>query len=241
MSIVSVDNYTRYLRQLPLIGDAGQQKLATAHVCIAGAGGLGSPIALYLAAAGVGALTLIDCDTVAESNLNRQILHTTHDIGKKKVDSAAEKLHALNPEISIKTYHSVITQETISDMAKGADIIVDAVDNYAARHVLNTYCVNVHIPFVHGAVQGFFGQMMVIIPKKTACLYCFLQPQEAENEPPIIGSTAGMVGLMQANETIKYLTGIGTVSAGTLVLWDGMKVSLEKCIVEKNPNCSVCQ
>jgi len=240
MSVDSLSKISRYARQIPLIEEAGQAKLAASHICIAGAGGLGSPIALYLAAAGVGTLSIIDCDIVSISNLNRQILHMTSDIGRAKVESGAEKLHALNPDIAIRTYQDIITHEFLSEIASEADIIIDAVDNYECRHILNEFCVKHTIPFLHGAVQEFIGQMMFIVPEQTACLHCFLPSYEIVHEPSIIGTTAGIIGLMQANEAIKYITNIENVSVGVLVLWDGMTLTLEKCTVEKNSECIVC-
>jgi len=240
MSVDSSSNISRYTRQIPLIGQAGQTKLAAAHVCIAGVGGLGSPIALYLAAAGVGTLSIIDCDTVSISNLNRQILHTTSDVGRAKVESGAEKLHALNPDIAIRTYHNVITLELLSEVACEADIVIDAVDNYQSRHILNEFCVKRNIPFLHGAIQGFIGQMMFIVPEQTACLHCFLPTYEIVREPPVIGTTAGIIGLMQANEAIKYITHVEKVAVGNLLLWDGTTLTLEKCAVERNPECFIC-
>ena len=240
MSVDSLSNISRYTRQIPLIGQAGQAKLAAAHICIAGVGGLGSPIALYLAAAGVGTLSIIDCDTVSISNLNRQILHATSDIGRMKIESGAEKLHALNPDIAIRTYHNIITHEFLSEIAYDADIVIDAVDNYQSRHILNEFCVRRHIPFLHGAIQGFIGQMMFIVPEQTACLHCFLPSYEIVREPPVIGTTAGIIGIMQANEAIKYITHAESVAVGDLVLWDGTTLTLEKCAVERNAECSVC-
>jgi len=241
MNVTTSHLLSRYARQIPLIGEAGQAKLAASHICIAGVGGLGSPITLYLAAAGVGTLSIIDCDTVSISNLNRQILHTTSDIGRAKIESGAEKLHALNPDIVIRTYQDKITHEFLSEIAYDADIIIDAVDSYQVRHILNEFCVQYNIPFIHGAVQGFIGQMMFIVPGKTACLHCFLPSYETVHELPIIGTTAGIIGLMQANEAIKYIINPENTSVGDLILWDGTPLTLEKFTVEKNIECFVCE
>ena len=240
MCIHSPANVSRYTRQLPLIGELGQEKLTSSHICIAGVGGLGSPIALYLAAAGIGTLSIIDCDTVSITNLNRQILHTTSDLKRAKVDSGAEKLRDLNPDIVIRTYHEKITQEMLSTIACEANLVIDAVDNYQSRYILNEFCVKHKIPFLHGAVQGFTGQMMFIVPHKTACLCCFLPSCETAHTPPVIGTTAGIIGVMQANEAIKYITNMKDESIGSLILWDGATLTLEKCTIEKNPECPVC-
>ncbi|MDR2854851.1 MAG: HesA/MoeB/ThiF family protein, partial [Methanomicrobiales archaeon] len=233
MCIDPQSNISRYTRQIPLIGQSGQEKLAASHVCIVGVGGLGSPVALYLAAAGVGTLSIIDEDIVSLSNLNRQILHTTPDLGRAKVDSGAEKLRTLNPDIVIHSYHSRITPELFSTIASEVDLVIDAVDNYQTRHILNEVCVKHTIPFLHGAVQGFTGQMMLILPRKTACLYCFLSSCETTHTPPVIGTTPGIIGVMQANEAIKFLVKIKNVTPGVLILWDGITLTLEKCIVER--------
>ncbi|MFH0967191.1 MAG: HesA/MoeB/ThiF family protein, partial [Methanobacteriota archaeon] len=174
-SRLSGDESERYLRQILIFGDSGQVLLRDAHVFIAGCGGLGCPIAMYLAAAGVGTLTIVDPDIVSISNLNRQLLHWTSDIGKEKVISAQEKLSDFNPGIRVSCYGESITQDTIRTLAQGADIIIDAVDTMDTRHILNEYAVMTQKPFIHGAVNGLSGQMMVYVPGKTACLRCLIR------------------------------------------------------------------
>lgn len=230
----------RYLRQILIFGSKGQEALKKSHVFIAGCGGLGSPIAMYLAAVGVGTLTIVDQDTVALSNLNRQILHWSDDIGREKITSAQEKLHSLNPEISIHAIHESIASNSLPILAKGADIIVDAVDSLETRLVLNSYCVRNKVPFVHGAVHGLKGQMMVIIPGDTACLQCFIHHSPRYPVVPVLGVTAGIIGLMEANEVIKMITGTGRIQAGRLVLWDGEQGSIENFQVRRDPHCPVC-
>ena len=240
MHIDPQSNISRYTRQIPVIGQAGQDTLAASHVCIVGVGGLGSPVALYLAAAGVGTLSIIDKDSVSLSNLNRQILHTTPDLGRMKVDSGAEKLRALNPDIVIHTYYNKITPEFLSKRVSEVDLIIDAVDDYQTRHILNEFCVKHTIPFLHGAAQDFTGQMMLILPQKTACLHCFLSSCKTTYTPPVIGTTPGIIGVMQANEAIKFLVNIKSELPGLLVLWDGITCTLEKCLIERNLECPVC-
>jgi adenylyltransferase/sulfurtransferase len=230
----------RYLRQLLIFGDSGQLSLRNAHIFIAGCGGLGSPIAMYLASAGIGRLTIVDHDTVSLSNLNRQLLHLSSDIGKEKTVSALEKLADINPNTSVSACTASINQVTIDSLAEGADIIIDAVDSMETRHVLNAYAVRNGKPYIYGSVCGFSGQMMVIIPGKTACLRCIIDLPPGDGIIPVLGVTPGIVGLMQANEAIKMITGTGKVRSGEFITWDGESGTLERFAVRKNPRCPVC-
>jgi Dinucleotide-utilizing enzymes involved in molybdopterin and thiamine biosynthesis family 2 len=161
-------------------GEVGQQKLANAHVAVVGVGGLGCPIDLYLAAAGVGKITIIDADVVEETNLNRQILHWSNDIGKPKVQSAVEKLRQFNPQVTVIPIHGRLTEETVEEWLKDADIIVDALDNFPMRLMLNRYAVKTRKPLVHGAIYGWEGRATTILPYETACLACIFE----EDHPP---------------------------------------------------------
>nr|WP_319538365.1 HesA/MoeB/ThiF family protein [uncultured Methanospirillum sp.] len=234
-------NTTRYTRQLPLFGKEGQIKLADATVFIAGAGGLGSPVATYLAVAGVGELIIADDDLVQESNLNRQFLHVNRNIGMKKVYSAAETLSALNPDITLTAIPERITPETIKGMTKDADILVDATDNFATRYLLNEASLDAEIPLVHGAVEGFSGQMTTVIPGETPCLECLFPHPPPERETPVIGATAGVIGSLQAMEVIKYITGSGRLLAGRLLIWDGLSGRTEYLSLSPRQDCNVCQ
>jgi adenylyltransferase/sulfurtransferase len=230
----------RYARQLMLFSDEGQERLKGAEVCIAGAGGLGSPVALYLAAAGVGTITLVDNDEVELSNLNRQVLHWDRDIGRRKVVSAEEKLSGMNPYIRIKAVHTTIDKGTVDTVVGEADLIVDAMDNFPVRFLLNDAAIRKGIPFIHGAIRGFHGQVITILPGKTACLRC-LFPQGAPGEVfPVVGVTPGIIAGIQANEAIKYLVGQGELLAGRLLLWDGHMSRVEEIAVERNPKCPAC-
>jgi adenylyltransferase/sulfurtransferase len=237
---LSTDEQERYLRQILIFGNSGQISLRNAHIFIAGCGGLGSPIAMYLAAAGVGKLTIVDHDRVSLSNLNRQLLHGTSDVGREKIISAEEKLREINPEIILSCQNSLITHNTISTLASGADIIIDAVDSIETRHVLNVYAVRTGLPYMYGSVQGFSGQMMVIMPGKTACLRCLMNTPPKLPVVPVLGITPGIIGLMQANEAIKLITGIGKVQAGIFITWDGETGKLDSYAVKKDPRCPVC-
>lgn len=237
---LSPDEQERYLRQILIFGDSGQISLRNAHIFIAGCGGLGSPIAMYLAAAGIGRLTIVDHDRVSLSNLNRQLLHGTRDIGREKIISAKEKLSDINPEIKISCFNIQITQNTMPALADGADIIIDAVDSMETRYVLNTYAVRTGTPFIYGSVHGFYGQMMVIIPGKTACLRCLMDTPVKFPVVPVLGITPGIIGLMQANEAIKQITGMGVVQINRFVTWNGETGKIDSYGVKRNLLCPVC-
>lgn len=231
---------SRYLRQIPVIGEAGQNKLAGATVFLAGCGGLGSPVAFYLAAAGVGHLRIADCDVVEESNLNRQILHRPDRIGMPKAASAKLTLEAFNPDIEVTAFSAFIDETTAARMIGDADIIVDAMDNFAARYVLNEMSQTLGIPLMHGGVAGLLGQATLIVPGKTACLSCIFPEAKTTFGTPILGSIAGVIGSIEAGETIKYLTGTGETLAGKLLLWDGAVNTMELFSVKKSRRCPVC-
>jgi adenylyltransferase/sulfurtransferase len=189
--MLTVDELERYDRQIMLreIGEAGQEKLKRASVFIAGIGGLGSPAAIYLTAAGIGRIRLVDHDRVDRSNLNRQVLHWDNDIGRSKVESAAEKLKRLNPEVEIEAIEETITEANLGELLTGFDLIVDAMDNLPTRYLLNKAALDNNIPFFHGAIYGFEGRAMTIIPHKTACLRCVYRGVIPEEKFPVIGVT----------------------------------------------------
>ena len=238
--MITDEERRRYARQILMIGEAGQEKLKAARVLVAGAGGLGTVISLYLAAAGVGHLRIIDCDVVETSNLNRQILHWSGDIGRPKTASVKEKLAALNPLIRIETVSGRIAEESIEEMAMGCDLIVDAMDNFPTRYLLNRTAVEEGIPFIHGAVRGFFGQATTVLPGKSPCLRCLFPVSPPQEVFPIIGATCGVIGATEATEAIKLLTGQGEPLAGRLFLWDGLALSADSITVERDPTCPVC-
>lgn len=230
----------RYVRQIPVIGDAGQKKLEDATVFLAGCGGLGSPVAFYLAAAGVGHLRIADCDVVEATNLNRQILHRPDRIGMPKAASAKLTLEAFNPDIEVTAFASFIDEKTAPRMIGDANIIVDAMDNFTARYVLNGVSQARDIPLMHGGVAGLIGQATLIVPKKTACLSCIFPDAKTTTGTPILGTTAGVIGSIEAEETIKYLTGTGETLAGKLLLWDGEVNRMDVFSVKKSRRCPVC-
>lgn len=230
----------RYKRQMTLFGDGGQERLKKAHIFIAGAGGLGSPAAIYLAVAGVGTITIVDMDAVEQSNLNRQILHMDRDIGKKKTVSAIEKLREYNGDITINAIDTAIGGDNVHELVGRADGIVDAMDNYPVRYLLNRVAIEKKIPFFHGAISGFHGQATTVLPGTTACVECIVPKAPPKETSPVIGATAGIIAMVQATEVIKYLTKSGDLLAGRLFLWDGLAATAEQITVEKNTKCPAC-
>ncbi len=232
----------RYDRQIMIgeLGHEGQEKLKRSTVVIAGAGGLGSPIAYYLTAAGIGRIRVVDRDEVALSNLNRQILHWEEDIGRKKVDSARVKLRNLNSMVEIEAIAETITEDNVSKLVGECDAIVDGMDNLPTRYILNRCAIEKDIPFIHGAVRGFEGRAMTIIPGKTACLRCMFRGQVPQEKFPVIGVVPAVIGSIQATEVIKYLTGIGRLLTNRLLIYDGLQVTFTEFTVKKNPDCDHC-
>jgi adenylyltransferase/sulfurtransferase len=230
----------RYKRQMMLFGEEGQERLKKAHIFIAGAGGLGSPVSIYLAVAGVGTITIIDMDVVDGTNLNRQILHYDRDIGRKKTASAEEKLQELNPDIIINAIDVKIDASNAKKLVGNADGIVDAMDNYPTRYLLNDLAIVKQIPFFHGGIRGFYGQVTTIIPGSTPCLKCIFPKAPPKEEFPVVGVTAGIIGTIQSNEVIKYLTGTGDLLTNRLFIWDGMQAHAEEICIERNPSCKAC-
>jgi molybdopterin-synthase adenylyltransferase len=232
--------FERYKRQMLLFGDEGQERLKKAHVFIAGAGGLGSPISLYLAVAGVGTITIVDRDIIEQTNLNRQILHNDCDVGKKKTVSAEEKLTAINPDITVRAIDATIDEGNAAQLIGKADGIVDAMDNYPTRYLLNEIAVRNNIPLFHGAIRGFYGQATTIIPGQTPCLACIFPKAPPKEVFPVVGVTPGVIGSVQATEVLKYFLQTGDLLANRLFIWDGLQAHAEELCVEKNPSCGVC-
>jgi len=240
--MLTEDELTRYDRQIMMkgIGKDGQEKLKKARVFVAGAGGLGSPISIYLAVAGVGTIRLADHDTIELSNLNRQILHGDGDLGKRKVDSATQKLQNMNKDINVEAAAETITEENVSRLVGDCDLIVDAMDNLPTRYALNRTAIEKNIPFFHGAVYGFEGRATTIIPGKTACLWCIYQGRITEGKFPVIGVAPAVIGCLQATEVIKYITGIGELLTDQLLMYDGLNLEFTKLEVKRDPNCQHC-
>lgn len=236
------DEWTRYDRQIMIegIGEAGQEKLKQARVAIAGSGGLGSPIAIYLVAAGIGTIRIIDDDSVELSNLNRQVLHRDKDIGRRKVESSAEKLQQLNPGVTIEAISETITKENASRLISGCDLIMDGLDNLPTRYLLNKAAIDSKIPFIHGAVYGFEGRILTVIPGESACLRCVYRAPVPAAKFPVIGVTPAVVGSLQATEAIKYLLGMGRLLTNRLLVYDGLSMKFTEFKVRRDPECRDC-
>jgi molybdopterin/thiamine biosynthesis adenylyltransferase len=241
--MLTPEELQRYDRQIMIygFGEAGQEKLKKARVFLAGAGGLGSPIAIYLAAAGIGTLRIADHDKVDLSNLNRQVLHGEEDIGKRKGDSAAEKLRKFNTRVKIETISETINESNILQLVGDADVIVDAMDNLPTRYLLNRTAVEKGIPLFHGAVYGFEGRAMTVLPGKTACLNCLYHGVTVPKEKfPVIGVTPAVIGCIQATEVIKYITGLGELLTDRLLNFDGLRMKFNEFKINRDPDCEVC-
>lgn len=246
---LSEDQLTRYSRHLkiPEVGEEGQLELLDSKVLMLGAGGLGSPSALYLAAAGIGELGIIDSDVVDRSNLQRQVLHTDDRVGEPKTESARETLNALNPDIQVEEYNTRLDSDNILDIFEGYDIVVDGGDNFPTRYLINDACVQLGIPNVHGSVFRFEGQATVFHPDDEGpcyrCLYPEPPPPELApscQEAGVLGVLPGIVGMLQANEVIKQILGVGESLQGRLLSFDGLKTEFRELKLERDPDCPVC-
>ena len=242
------EEFLRYGRHLiiPEVGLEGQRRLKSASVLIIGAGGLGSPLAFYLTAAGVGRIGIVDFDVVDLSNLQRQILHTTKDVGRSKLESAREKLESLNPNVKIETYEMRLTSENALDLIKEYDIVVDGTDNFPTRYLVNDACVFLKKPNVYGSIFRFEGQVSVFYADKGPCYRCLykeppppgLVPSCAEGG--VLGVLPGIIGTIQALETIKLILGIGEPLIGKLLLFDALRMKFRELKLRKDPECPVC-
>jgi len=238
----------RYDRQilLPDMGREGQERIRNGRVLCVGAGGLGSPVAYYLVAAGVGVLGLMEMDVVDISNLQRQLLHYTDDIGRPKVESAAEKLQALNPEVRLETYATRLTSENALEIIGRYDVVVDACDNFPTRYLVNDACVFLRKPLVHGSVLRFEGQVTTFVPGEGPCYRCVYPTPPAPGEIPscqeagVLGAVPGLVGSLQAVEALKLVAGAGESLVGRLVVYDALEMSFRDFVLRRDPDCAVC-
>src|SRR3954465_657529 len=242
------DEILRYSRHLivPEVGMAGQVKLKAAKVLCIGAGGLGSPLSLYLGAAGVGTLGIVDFDVVDYTNLQRQIIHTTADVGRKKLDSAADKLKAINPFLNLRTFETKLTSENALDLFKDFDIIADGTDNFPTRYLVNDACVLTGTPKLYPSIFRFEGQASVFATKEGPCYRCLypeppppgLVPSCAEGG--VLGVLPGIIGCIQANETIKLIIGAGEPLVGRFLIFDALRMKFRELKLRKDPDCPVC-
>jgi sulfur-carrier protein adenylyltransferase/sulfurtransferase len=245
---LSADEQRRYGRHLllPEIGPVGQRRLKAARVLLVGAGGLGSPAALYLAAAGVGALGVVDGDYVDESNLQRQVLHGTGGVGRSKVESARDRLRDLNPGVEVIARHDWLTAENAQELVGAYDLVVDGTDDFATRYLLSDTCVRAGKPNFHGSVYRFEGQATVLCAPEGPCYRClYPEPPPAGLAPAcelagVLGAVPGVIGLVQATEVVKWVTGAGTPLVGRLLLYDALGPEFRVVRVRKDPRCPAC-
>ncbi len=233
----------RYFRNTMLFGETGQAKLAAAKVLVVGAGGLGSPVLMYLAASGIGTIGIVDDDLVELSNLQRQIIHSEKFLEKPKVNSARNYLESLNNELTVQTYQCRLTEQNVLEIAKKYDLIVDTSDNYETKFMINDAAFFLQKPFIHAAIQEWEGQLFTWIPGK-ACYRCLFDdiPDEAPSTSDfgVLGSVAGVIGSLQVNEAIKYLVGSGELLTNKLLTYNALTTKFRTVEVSKNENCSGC-
>lgn len=240
-----IERYSRHII-LEQIGGTGQEKLLSSKVLIIGAGGLGAPAALYLAAAGVGTIGIIDADRVDITNLQRQIIHHTSDVGHEKVKSAAHKIRAINPEVSVQTYVQYAKADNIRSIIREYDFVIDGTDNFPAKFLINDACYFEKVPFSHAGILKFSGQLITVLPGKTTCYRCiFSAPPPAGAVPScsqagVLGVLAGVIGSLQATEAIKYLLNLGKLLTGTLLTYDALEMNFRAVSLNPNPNCPLC-
>jgi len=232
----------RYHRQMLIDGwgEAGQKKLKKSCVFIAGAGGLGSPVAIYLAAAGVGRLRICDYDTLEISNLNRQILHTHTRIGKYKVLSAKIALKKVNPNVKVEAFDKKMDENNIAELVGDSSVIVDCLDNFPTRYVLNKFAIEKKLPLIHGSIWGWEGRLTNIDFPKTACLACVFPDSPPPGVFPVVGVTPGITGCLQASEVIKTLLGLGEKLHNKLVVFNAREMTFQKLKVRPDPACPAC-
>lgn len=242
------EQLNRYSRHIILqdVGVEGQIKIMNAKVLIIGAGGLGSPVALYLAAAGVGTIGIVDADKVDLSNLQRQIIHFTEDLNTRKIDSASKKMQALNPGVTVKKYHERAVATNIGAIIDGYDFVIDGTDNFAAKFLINDACVIKGIPFSHGGVLRFGGQTMTVLPGQSACYRCIFRMPPPRgivpscSEAGILGAIAGILGTIQATECLKYITQIGKLLTDALLIFDARTMDFHKVKILPQKDCPLC-
>lgn len=243
------DQLERYSRHLILkeIGVRGQKKLLAARVLVIGAGGLGSPAAMYLAAAGVGTIGIVDDDVVDLSNLQRQIIHGTGNVGMPKVESAAETVTSINPGVTVKPYHIRVSAGNIAELIAGYDVIVDAADNFSTKFLINDACVLAGKPYIYGGALRFEGQLMTYVPGRGPCYRCIFRDMPAAGEVPsckeagVLGAVVGVIGSMQAVEVVKLILGVGKPLTARLMTFDALAMTCRAVpLPEREPDCPVC-
>ena len=240
-----IERYSRHII-LEQVGGVGQEKLLSSKVLIVGAGGLGSPAGLYLAAGGVGTIGIIDGDVVDLSNLQRQIIHHNCDVGVEKVESAANKIRAINPDVTVKTYHQLAVAENIREIIREYDFVIDGTDNFAAKFLINDACYFEKVAFSHGGILRFSGQLITVLPGRSTCYRCIFNSPPPANAVPscsqagVLGVLAGVIGTLQATEAIKYVLGLGELLTDRLLTYDGLAMDFRSINLKRNPDCPLC-
>jgi len=240
-----IERYSRHII-LKEIGGEGQKKILDAKVVIIGAGGLGSPIAYYLAAAGVGKIGIVDSDKVDLSNLQRQILHFTKDVGRLKTESAQEKLSAINPDCEVVPHTTRINAKNVLNIIGEYDAVINGSDNFPTRYLINDACIISKTPLFEGAVIGFSGQVMTILPHESACYRCLYEEPPPPGLVPscqeagVMGATPGVIGLIQATEVVKWILGKGKLLTNRVLIYSGLDMEFNELPVSRNPKCPVC-
>lgn len=246
LSSQQIERYSRHI-MLNQIGLTGQKKLMMSKVLIIGTGGLGSPCAMYLAAAGVGTIGIADADVVDLSNLQRQIIHSTNNLGREKVQSAKETILSINPDVTVKTYNIYVNDVNIAKIIEEYDFIVDCTDNFTSKFLISDACVLAKKPFSHAGINGFQGQLMTYVPRKSPCYRCIFKnpPEEEVNSEEkkigIVGAMAGVIGSLQAMEAIKYITSVGELLIGCILTYNALDMEFRKVKLPKSiKKCAVC-
>lgn len=245
--MLSSEQAVRYRRNLllPGFGEEGQKKLLDSGVLLVGAGGLGSPAALYLAAAGVGRIGILDGDRVDLSNLQRQVIHGTPDIGREKALSARESLISINPRLVVEAHSALLTKDNARELIAGYDIVLDCTDNFDARYIINEACLSLNRPFVYGGVLSYIGQTLVVMPGRGPCFRCLYRNKPDRDAPDcsivgVLGTVPGVIGTLQACEAIKYLAGIGDLLVGRLLMYDALTATFTEVALKRDPRCPSC-
>jgi len=243
MQALSGRELERYDRQIRIseLGVKGQLKLKNSRVLVVGVGGLGGVAATYLAAAGVGHLRIVDGGVLELNNLNRQIPYSEKEVGKFKAEALAERLRLLNSDIGIEAIPKKITHDNVDELLRGVDVVVDGLDNFEARFLINDKCIKYGVPFVHGAVYSFEGRLMTVMPGKSPCLRCFLHSAPPEHDVvPVVGPVPGVIGCLEALEAIKIITGVGELLTGKMLIFDGLSLEFMMIPIHRSPDCPVC-